>query len=46
MSEPRKVKICPYCSNCVPGTENCEPECELDNDVESEDYCDDFDRTQ
>jgi len=44
MAQPRKEKICKYCTYFIPETNLLEAECTADEDPESEEYCDFFER--
>lgn len=44
MAEERKYKICEYCVHYMKETLEVEGECLVDQDIESEKYCDYFER--
>ena len=41
---PRKDKICNFCRNYVPETKELEGECEVDEDINSEEYCESYEK--
>ena len=46
MPEPRKYKICKYCKNYQCETSEVEGECTVEEDIESTEFCDYFERIQ
>lgn len=42
----RKDKICRNCINYIPETKELEPDCLLDEDVSSNEYCELFEKRQ
>ncbi len=41
---PRKHKICQHCKNYMPETEDVEGECNVDEDITEEAYCEVFEK--
>lgn len=38
----RKHQICIHCRNYVPETDNMEGECNVDEDIDNEEYCESY----
>ena len=40
----RRFKICPYCTQFVPESNDMRGECKMDNEIEDNGYCEDYEK--